>query len=1532
LPDNKLIQNITYLEQLGRLLQKVAVRASTNGNDIIIPVKYDFMGRQNRDFLPYVANQNNGGFDVYGLTNQFKYYKGEGYDPTKRIEKSYFAYSETVFENSPLNRVIEKGAPGEAWQPEHPAVYENISITTLNVRSINGYHGSTSWTIYVNEEKPVVEVTGTVTFIETFVDYKGIGDFGPNPGLFYNYYAPVPLTSVNCSGKIVYTLEEKNGSQTSIRQENFSYTNIRSFKFIYSAESGWKITKVEIYIDNASGMKDGKYVEGLDCYLNMNGKKELVEAGHGHTIIQYGGTNKSREIPRWEWSPDQRYCQFGSYYDVDKLIVQTTIDENGHKSYEYLDGDNVIAKKTYNNGIEIITYYVYDDYNRLRFVIPPAAIAALRYNGYKIMAQYPSAADENGLYTIPNISDYLKEWITAFEYDEQGRLIAKYLPEGGTQSSYSFSFDGVDDYVDIPYISKLNIQSCTIEFWLYLKSDPNVDSNNNWRWLISRNGWGNYHVILEQDKQLNWTVVIGGKKYRLWTNAKATIGEWVHFALTYDASTGKMEAYRNGVLTNYAVVPVKSPIDASTRPLRIGWPSGKFNPSGNGCPPVIMDEMRIINRALTAAEIQEDYNAGYNYPVRNGTVAWYRMDESTTGNIIMDASGNRINGTIHGATWALGINKNDNNGKKDDGITLTVYDLLGRAVMVQDAKLREKKLWVFTKYDQYGRSIYSGIVKYIGNRVQVQNLLDNQNVFFEKRKNNSIGYSLNNSLSFLKITEKNILQVTYYDDYDFNYDGIVNNSDLPGGNITKNYFGHEKFIRLYGKVTGGLSRIIDPDLILKMSMGQNYISQPVFLKSYSFYDKYGRVIYSYNQDHLNGYTIVESDYDFSGKLLKSRKRHYKNGVLDLIVQNRNEYDQLNRIKNMYQKVNNQSEVLIANYIYNDLGTLVEKNLYSEDGGNTFLQSVDYSYNIRGWMIRMNHENLIRDNIYNNDSEDLFGFRLVYHDVESYMSGLSPQMGLYNGNISAMIWKTKNSYQMGYGYQYDEINQIKRAKYGEYVDGGFSRNINKFNLDEVRYDLNGNIVLLKRQGAIYYSKSGPTKFGMMDQLNYRYRGNQLIEVDDLVPNISGNNRYDFSDAVIDERYEIEYIYDKNGNMVYDANKGITIRYNYLNLPYEVNFGNGNKIVWTYASDGSKLKKEVYQNGQKILTKDYVNGMVYVNNTLDFFSFSEGRCKMMSDGTYRYEYHLTDHLGNVRVAFTKGSDGKARIIQEKHYYPFGLEINGLSKNYDSDNKFAYNGKELEDEFGLNWYHYGARYYDPQVGRWWVVDPGEEYYCPYLFSANSPIVLRDVDGNFTVSDDGTSVQWIPIYQAKFSTYASICKYVAITNWIYYDLIRRDPSFRGASAIDYANFASSELYNGLVLSWLKKLSIEDKTTVLTTKIVGQAVSALVWMASVISLKLDQVFLDEQAIRFAEGLGLGMVVGWNFQVDPEIVKRYGGPGEKLKDNITRIFNNIKIFLKEKADSMKLNLNKAEDRDIFEFRLNSNFKIWAEEFYEQYEL
>ncbi|MGE0931756.1 RHS repeat-associated core domain-containing protein [Peijinzhouia sedimentorum] len=94
----------------------------------------------------------------------------------------------------------------------------------------------------------------------------------------------------------------------------------------------------------------------------------------------------------------------------------------------------------------------------------------------------------------------------------------------------------------------------------------------------------------------------------------------------------------------------------------------------------------------------------------------------------------------------------------------------------------------------------------------------------------------------------------------------------------------------------------------------------------------------------------------------------------------------------------------------------------------------------------------------------------------------------------------------------------------------------------------------------------------------------------------------------------------------------------------------------------------------------------------------------------------------------SSSQAVIIQENHYYPFGMQIAGLELDFDSKNRYLYNGKELQDDHDLDWHDYGARMYDAQIGRWHVVDPMADSYLsfsPYNYTLNNPLSNIDPNG---------------------------------------------------------------------------------------------------------------------------------------------------------------------------------------------------------------
>ncbi len=246
---------------------------------------------------------------------------------------------------------------------------------------------------------------------------------------------------------------------------------------------------------------------------------------------------------------------------------------------------------------------------------------------------------------------------------------------------------------------------------------------------------------------------------------------------------------------------------------------------------------------------------------------------------------------------------------------------------------------------------------------------------------------------------------------------------------------------------------------------------------------------------------------------------------------------------------------------------------------------------------------------------------------------------------------------------------------------------------------------------------------------------------------------------------DYDYDSNGNMIKDENKGITsIIYNHNDLPLKIFFGATNSIEYTYNTIGKKVKKKVTE-GTTVTTTDYLDGFQYKNNILSIFQITGGyvnvnycnTCVIGSQYNFNYVFNYIDHLGNVRMSYTEDPlTHTLKVLEENHYYPFGLKHNNYNSDmlmYIKENevmkirqkpptkpldfKYKYNGKEYQDELGLNLYDYGARNYDPALGRWMNIDPLAEKsrrYSPFTYCLDNPIFFIDPDGMMHQASNGT------------------------------------------------------------------------------------------------------------------------------------------------------------------------------------------------------
>jgi RHS repeat-associated protein len=543
------------------------------------------------------------------------------------------------------------------------------------------------------------------------------------------------------------------------------------------------------------------------------------------------------------------------------------------------------------------------------------------------------------------------------------------------------------------------------------------------------------------------------------------------------------------------------------------------------------------------------------------------------------------------------------------------YDPLDRLTLVQDGNLRAQNKWLFIKYDRLHRPVMQGIYTNATQttRASVQALLDalvytTGETYYEKEQSGTThGYS---NQSF-PTTNTQLLVVNYYDDYDITGDLTADAS----------------------YVVRSLAKAGTPSTArgLLTATKKVVVGTGTWLTAFMFYDEFGRPIQVQHNHHLSAAidNLTTNTYNFDGSVHITETVH-KKGVAETIVKQRYDYDHMGRVLKVWHTVNAQTELLSVAYEYNELGQVVDKKLHSTNAGTTYLQSVDYRYNIRGWLTSMNNAELSATGDKNNDPDsdrgDYFGLELSYNTQDA---GLTNTVA-YNGNITALRWNgtgapDHGSTQRSYQYTYDKSDRMTAATFKAGTASNWTQENNTLN-ESLTYDDNGNMKTLQRMHPKHdWSSTVPTYVSQtVDALTYTYaaNGNQLARVDDTALSKG------FVNGV---SQTTEYTYDANGNLTADLNKGISsVVYNELGKVSQVNFTDGRVMNYTYDGTGQKLSQSITQNSTTVTT-DYAGGFVYEGGQMKFFGSPEGRV-IVNAGSFEYQYSLSDHQGNTRVVFS------------------------------------------------------------------------------------------------------------------------------------------------------------------------------------------------------------------------------------------------------------------------------------------------------------
>ncbi|WP_186452503.1 DUF6443 domain-containing protein [Chitinophaga polysaccharea] len=625
--------------------------------------------------------------------------------------------------------------------------------------------------------------------------------------------------------------------------------------------------------------------------------------------------------------------------------------------------------------------------------------------------------------------------------------------------------------------------------------------------------------------------------------------------------------------------------------------------------------------------------------------------------------------------------------------TEMVYDVRDRLVFSRDGNLKSGGNWLTTFYDNLNRPIMTALYRSSQSRDALQTsmntavsntasltytfptssdlVLGNYDGSSLYQATNSItmqdGFDSGNGADFLAeintgtnngtttIAATNPLPgivtsaltpltYTFYDDY--SYTGKL---DYVNGDIAKPQAGSNPYAEALpasastatrGLVTGTRIRVLETNQWLTTS---------------TYYNDKGRVIQTVSANASGGKDVLTMLYDFSGKVLSTylRQTNQRSGVTpQTTLLTMNQYDAAGRLLSIKKRLNDNTslEKTIEDNVYDELGQLKTKRLGVN--GSSQLETLNYEYNIRGWLKGINKGFVNTAG----STSNWFGQELCYD------YGFSANQ--YNGNIAGIKWKSgSDGTPRAYGYSYDRVNRVTVADFNQQNTNGanWTRDKVDFSVSGLGYDANGNILSMTQKGMVGVTAS------TVDQLTYTYRtnSNKLMAVAD--PSSTSSAR--LGDFINGTNSGNDYKYDTSGNLIQDLNKGIaSISYNHLNLPDTIIITGKGTITYLYDAAGSKLRKTVTDNTTtpaKVTTTDYLGSQVYSNDTLQLISHEDGRIRtVFKTGqplTYAFDYFVKDHLGNIRMVLGTQSDANQYAATMES--ATGATENALFSNIDN-----------------------------------------------------------------------------------------------------------------------------------------------------------------------------------------------------------------------------------------------------------------------------
>ena len=598
-----------------------------------------------------------------------------------------------------------------------------------------------------------------------------------------------------------------------------------------------------------------------------------------------------------------------------------------------------------------------------------------------------------------------------------------------------------------------------------------------------------------------------------------------------------------------------------------------------------------------------------------------------------------------------------------------IYDVRDRFVFAQDGNQSALSTpqWIATIYDELDRPVVSTLYNTTKTITQLKTDIANA------ATSNTITINNAGTLSVTATTHLNpvsssdlnnssvttVLGYSFYDNYSFNAVKAFNTNytNLSAYNTSDpNVMPIAKTLRTTSMPTGGMTRVL---------------GTTTFLSSTVYYDERGSLIQSLSDNIKTGTDITTLQHYFDGRVLSTCSDHTtpNTGYTNYKILTKNLFDKLGRVTSIQKLFGSNTFKTIASYDYDDAGRLKTKHLdpgYTA-GGNSELESLNYSYNMHGQLTGINKDYALKTSGNYNKWGHFFGQYIGFDNTDNVFTNAN-----LLGQATGVVWNTQgDDAQRRYNYSYDNAGRLTNAVFTEKQHTGDSWSSSQMDfsisgtIGKITYDLNGNLLNMLHKGVLPGTATPIT----VDELSYSYNslGNKLQTVTDNMTNTSVNGKFgDFKDGT--NSGAPDYVYDNNGNLVIDLNKNVKdiggvagngVKYNFLDKPEQIRIVGKGTINIVYNASGEKLQRTFTpEPSGAAVTTTYINQYVYQEisgtTTLQYINFEEGRIRVITptsqnngydalavDGNMdlpnskrgAYDYYIIDYQQNVRMILTE-----------------------------------------------------------------------------------------------------------------------------------------------------------------------------------------------------------------------------------------------------------------------------------------------------------